>query len=38
MDDMVAVGESIRISRKRCLEILGFVRENCEEILAERYR
>lgn len=38
MDDMVAVGESIRISRKRCLEILGFVRENCEEILAERFR
>ena len=38
MEDMIAVGESIRIPRKRCLEILSFVRENCGEILAEKYR
>ena len=38
VDDMVAVGESIRMTRKRCLEILDFVRENCGEILAGGYR
>lgn len=38
MEDMIAVGESIRIPRKRCLDILDFVRENCREILAETYR
>ena len=38
IDDMITVGESIRIPRKRCLEILSFVRENCGEILVEKYR
>ena len=38
VDDMVAVGESIRIPKKRCLEVIGFVRENCGEILSEAYR
>ena len=38
MEDMITVGESIRIPRKRCLEILNFIRENCREILAEAYR
>lgn len=38
VEDMIVVGESIRIPKKRCLEILSFVRENCGEILAEKYR
>ena len=33
IEDMLIVGESIRIPRKRGLEIINHVRENCKEIL-----
>ena len=36
--DMVTVGEDIRIPKKRCLEIIDFVKENCKEILSKDYR
>ena len=38
IDDMVAVGESIRIPRKRGLELLSFVKDHCSEALSESYR
>lgn len=37
IEDMLIVGESIRIQRKRSLEIIGFVREHCKEILSKDY-
>ena len=36
--DMVTVGEDIRIPKKRCMEIIDFVKENCKEILSKDYR
>ena len=38
IEDMLAVGEDIRIPKKRCLEILDFVRKNCGEVLSKDYR
>ena len=37
VNDMIAVGESIRISKKRGMEIINQVRENCKEILSKDY-
>ena len=36
--DMLIVGESIRIQKKRGLEISDFVREHCKEILSKDYQ
>lgn len=38
VSDMISVGEDIRIPKKRCLEIISFVKENCKEILSKDYR
>lgn len=37
IEDMLLVGESIRISRKRGKEIIKYVAENCQEIVTQRY-
>ena len=37
IEDMIIVGESIRIPKKRGLEIINFVKENCKEILSKDY-
>ncbi len=37
VNDMLTVGESIRISRERGLEIIRNVKENCGEILSKDY-
>ncbi|WP_044262255.1 type II toxin-antitoxin system HipA family toxin [Bacteroides timonensis] len=38
IEDMLTVGESIRISRKRGLEILRHIAGSCEELLADKYK
>ncbi len=38
IEDMLVVGESIRISRKKGMEIIGRMLKICTEILAERFR
>ena len=38
VEDMIIVGESIRIPKKRGMEIISQVRENCKEILSKDYR
>lgn len=38
IEDMLTVGESIRIPKKRGLELIDHVRENCREILSKDYR
>ena len=38
IDDMLAVGETIRIPRKRGLAIIDSVREGCKEILSKDYQ
>ncbi|MCD8032441.1 MAG: type II toxin-antitoxin system HipA family toxin [Bacteroides sp.] len=38
VEDMLVVGEGIRIPRQRGKEIIDRVRESCEEILGERFR
>ncbi len=37
VNDMIAVGESIRIPKKRGMEIINQVREDCKEILSKDY-
>lgn len=37
LEDMLIVGESIRISRKKGLEIIRGIANSCEELLAEEY-
>jgi len=37
VNDMIAVGESIRIQKKRGMEIINRVREDCKEILSKDY-
>lgn len=37
VEDMLSVGESIRIPKKHGLEIIDFVREHCKEILSKDY-
>jgi len=37
VEDMLTVGESIRIPKKRGLEIIDFIREHCKEILSKDY-
>lgn len=37
IEDMIVVGESIRIPKKRCLEIINFIKEHCKEILSKDY-
>ncbi len=37
VNDMIAVGESIRIPKKRGMEIINRVREDCKEILSKDY-
>ena len=38
LEDMLIVGESIRISRKKGLEMIRYIAGSCEELLAEEYR
>lgn len=38
IEDMIAVGESIRIPRKKGMDIILNIAEGCSEILAEDYR
>ena len=37
VEDMLTVGESIRIPKKSGLEIIDFIREHCKEILSKDY-
>lgn len=38
LEDMLTVGENIRISRKKGLEIIRFIADHCRAILAEEFR
>ena len=38
IEDMLFVGENIRIPRKRGMEIIHFISACCQTILAERFR
>lgn len=38
IEDMLIVGESIRIPRKKGMEIINLITENCEELLSVRFR
>lgn len=38
IEDMLVVGESIRIPRKKGMEIIDFMLDQCKEILSERFR
>ena len=38
IEDMLVVGEGIRISRKRGQEIIGQLKEVSKEILADRFK
>lgn len=38
IEDMLIVGESIRISRKKGKEIILHVAEHCKDILSEEYK
>ena len=38
IEDMLVVGEGIRISRKKGQEIIGQLKEVCKEILADRFK
>ena len=38
IEDMLIVGESIRIPRKKGLEIIRFVASHCDELLVDNYR
>lgn len=38
VNDMLVVGESIRISRKKGMEMIHFVYENCREILSDEWK
>ena len=38
ISDMLAVGEDIRIPKKRGMEIIDSVRENCKEIMSKDYQ
>lgn len=38
LEDMLAVGETIRIPRKRGLQMIQFIANSCEELLAEDYK
>lgn len=37
IEDMLVVGESIRISRKKGLEIIRFIASHCDELLVDNY-
>ena len=38
IEDMLVVGENIRIPRKKGMEIIDFITDKCEDILAQRFR
>ncbi len=37
-EDLLSVGETIRIPRKKGIEIISFIMSNCHEILSERFK